>query len=144
MTDLVPSTLTDILAYLIPGLVLLAGMMLRISPSRFGDPQERLGVGELLIALLFAYLVGFIVYRLSKLLIFPLSWHFGEEVLDGIIRSFTELDQIRSSLLLSSGLTTSSASERPILRSVPIRSDCEHSSPCMKRSRMSRLRGGSV
>ena len=66
--------------------------MLRIGPSCFGDPQERLGVGELLIALLFAYLVGLIVFRPSELVIFPLSWYFGVGVLDGIIWDFPELD----------------------------------------------------
>ena len=88
MTEFVPRSLTDILAYLLPGCLLVLAFVYTFAPSRLAKTDQRLGLGEMTAAVTGAYLLGIVLFRVSEIVIWPFSWWFGRGVLHGIITDF--------------------------------------------------------
>ena len=98
MNTILPSNLYDTLVYVIPGFFVVIALLFCFFPDKLDITSEKLGFGLLSFILISAYLIGLIGHRLSGQIIYPLSFYFGESILDGIIKEFPDIDIVRSSM----------------------------------------------
>lgn len=97
MPDIINSPF-DIIVYLIPGALLLVAIVFRCEPDRLRHAQEKIGLGELLVGLVAAILLGIIALRLSGVVLPIARLVYGEGILAGMVRTFPELSSIRETV----------------------------------------------
>ncbi|RIJ45507.1 hypothetical protein D1614_22835 [Maribellus luteus] len=92
-------TLTDILSYLLPGLLVSIAIIFKKFPDYIWQPKEKVGVGATVLVLAISYFIGILTFRASEsVVIYPFKWYYDENILEGIIRKFPDLDFIKNSL----------------------------------------------